>query len=364
MDLSDFEHYQGDLIEEEKDSNLSVSEKEKSSNNTSVSKIPADSEFANLKFSLPYNISKRTQCSKCGKCYLMYCPFCMLSLPLVNTPIVHLPISLDIVHHPKENKQKSTAVHACVLSQDSRFYEFPIFPEYNPSETLVLFPSPDAKSLSEIDLSCFRKVVFIDSTWQQTFAIRTHPIILSLTKIKLNNHKTLFWRYQNKSPEYLATIEAIYFFFKEYYTVLNKGSYTGECDDLLFFYAYQYEFIQKSFKEGKILPSKRWSDGYLRANRKSGKGRGKGKEKKRKIKEKTKEREDEGGKEGEGKDDGRDDDDEEGEEEEEEEEVEEEEKKKERGLEGERVLKGEGKGKGGVVDVKEKEDEGKEKESK
>jgi DTW domain-containing protein YfiP len=202
--------------------------------------IPEDSEFSNLKMSIPYTFLNRQKCPKCNKSSLMYCPKCRI--PLCIVPNVKLPILLDIVHHPKEKINKSTAIHACVLCpQQTTMWEFPNIPTFNPEETLVLFPSVEAKSLNEIDLKKFRRAVFIDCTWNQTHPIVTHPNIVNLTRIKIQNHRTLFWRYQNESPEFLATIEAIYFFFKEFYTVLNGGTYNSECDDILYFYAFQYE---------------------------------------------------------------------------------------------------------------------------
>jgi hypothetical protein len=41
----------------------------------------------------------------------------------------------------------------------------------------------------------------------------------------------------------LATIEAIYFFFKEF-----NANYQGEYDDLMYFYAHQYELIQNKYR--------------------------------------------------------------------------------------------------------------------
>ena len=42
-----------------------------------------------------------------------------------------LPISVDIVKHPKELDGKSTAVHAALLAPDNvRIYTYPVLPNY------------------------------------------------------------------------------------------------------------------------------------------------------------------------------------------------------------------------------------------
>ncbi len=42
---------------------------------------------------------------------------------------------------------------------------------------------------------------------------------------------------------------AIYYFVQEYQTKLAGGVYKGEFDDLLYFFSYTYELIQKTYKD-------------------------------------------------------------------------------------------------------------------
>jgi hypothetical protein len=57
----------------------------------------------------------------------------------------------------------------------------------------------------------------------------------------------------------LSTIEALYFFFRDYETTLNcEKSYDkyiengGKWDNLLYFYAFNFKVIQDCYKNGKL----------------------------------------------------------------------------------------------------------------
>jgi len=170
----------------------------------------------------------------------------------------------NVGHHPLELKSKSTAIHAKILSPETvNIYPSTGFPDYaaDPDGVLLLFPSKNAKSINDIDLSKCTRVVVIDCTWNQVNAIVKDPKLQGLQTVKLQAHKTTFWRYQFKSDEFLATIEAIYYLYRELWTATHEGSYRGELDDLLFFYAYFYKMIQKRYKDRKqVFPRK---EGYV-----------------------------------------------------------------------------------------------------
>ena len=68
--------------------------------------------------------------------------------------------------------------------------------------------------------------------------------------------KTLFWRYQKgKTEDHLATIEAVYFFCRQFHEALHGSGapgwprYDGRYDDLLYYYSYQYELVQRVYRE-------------------------------------------------------------------------------------------------------------------
>jgi hypothetical protein len=73
--------------------------------------------------------------------------------------------------------------------------------------------------------------------------------------VKIDGYRTCFWRTQRESEMHLATIEAIYYFYREFAIQHEarcaKESYQGEYDDLLFFYKFFYELISADHVELK-----------------------------------------------------------------------------------------------------------------
>eukprot|EP01133_Synstelium_polycarpum_P001129 gene1129-1291_t len=194
---------------------------------------------------------ERTKCPQCNKkrkyfCYDCYIPFGDPAL----APKIDLPIKCDILHYPTELLSKSTAIHSKVIAkEDVTIYEFPDVPDYNVEETVLLFPSNESEFVRESDLSGVKRVVFIDSQWNTANRILRDPRVSKLRCIKIDMKKTLFWRYQKHGDAFLATIEAIYYFFREYHLRVT-GNYAGEYDNLLYYYALFYNLIQHTYKEG------------------------------------------------------------------------------------------------------------------
>ncbi|EKE37003.1 DTW domain containing protein [Entamoeba nuttalli P19] len=205
----------------------------------------------------------RITCPLCHKKMKYYCYYCRRGL-IPELPQVNLPIKLDIIHHPTEKVAKSTALTACIVAKDdTQWIEFPNeIPQYDPNETILLFPSPDAKRLSDFDdLKKYKRMVCIESVWYKANAVLNHPNIKNLPKAIICAEETLFWRYQNISNTNLSTIEAIYYFYRDYYTCMN-GKYNGECDDLLYFFTHIYHRVQDFYNEH---PDKTFihKDGYI-----------------------------------------------------------------------------------------------------
>ncbi|GBM77247.1 hypothetical protein AVEN_71043-1 [Araneus ventricosus] len=70
----------------------------------------------------------------------------------------------------------------------------------------------------------------------------------------LQSYKSLFWRYyREKLDTHLSTIEAIYYFLVEYHRLLNpEVPYTGQYDNLLFFFKFMYFKIRTLYDPLKL----------------------------------------------------------------------------------------------------------------
>jgi len=214
---------------------------------------------SDLKFSHPLSgldNLPRKNCSKCNRTRKYYCYECLLPIyPEHHSTTVALPLQLYVYKHFNERNSKSTAIATAVFSPDAHVRTYPEQQlELDPATTLVVYPHPDAYTLDAVpELHKYKNVVVIEATWQQSKGIARDPTVAQYTKVRLNDHRSIFWRYQDKDESYLATIEAIYFFFVEYKNAMLKAQgsgevYNGEYDDLLFFYGHMYETIQRSYK--------------------------------------------------------------------------------------------------------------------
>ncbi|KAJ7311029.1 hypothetical protein JRQ81_006626 [Phrynocephalus forsythii] len=242
----------------------------------------------------------RSKCPKCHSSRMFYCYTCYIPVETVPTgeiPIVKLPLKIDIIKHPNETDGKSTAVHAKLLApEDVTIYTYPCIPDYEDTrhEIALIFPGANSFAVKDIpwslqkkrqghlshdkgeesptepafkaaklepdndssldaadghhrekSVSPLKKIVFIDSTWNQTKKIITDERLQGLLQIELKSRKTHFWRHQKGKPDtYLSTIEAIYYFLVDYHTELLKEKYEGQYDNLLFFFSFMYKLIK------------------------------------------------------------------------------------------------------------------------
>lgn len=200
-----------------------------------------------------------------------------------------LPLKIDIIKHPNETDGKSTAIHAKLLAPEYvNIYTYPCIPEYEEKdhEVALVFPGPKSVSVKDIsfhlqkriqnnvrcktddpdkpsikrkkteerdlnDSKCkdttLKKIIFIDSTWNQTNKIFTDERLQGLLQVELKTRKTCFWRHQKGKPDtFLSTIEAIYYFLVDYHTDILKEKYKGQYDNLLFFYSFMYQLIKNA----------------------------------------------------------------------------------------------------------------------
>ncbi|CAI2164830.1 18953_t:CDS:2 [Funneliformis geosporum] len=206
--------------------------------NIRLQRSPFD-EFKISSTSILDTLNARSLCPKCARSMKFFCYWCYQVVGCQRTPDdVSIYSNLDI---PK--------------------YE-------NPSRLLLLFPGPDSKTLNEISKDSFDKLLVVDGTWQQATSLTKFTQELkNIRKITIKPQKTLFWRYQNKSENHLATIEALYYFLKEYYEVYESDNddhrYDGRYDDLLWYYKYLYEFIQATYSKSQKPYTSRHRQGYI-----------------------------------------------------------------------------------------------------
>ncbi len=157
---------------------------------------------------------------------------------------------MDIYKHCNENVKKSTSCHAKIvcpeqvelitidprvdgcLSMLERKYP-------NPKRILLLYPDEKAKLVTDIDLDCYDKLIVVDGTWQQAKQMIRVFNKIEFQAVRIRNWKTKFWRHQQLGSEYLATIEAIYYFYKEL-------GFTH--DELLFYFQLTFDRIQLEYK--------------------------------------------------------------------------------------------------------------------
>ncbi|TKS69595.1 DTW domain-containing protein 1 [Collichthys lucidus] len=170
----------------------------------------------------------RLKCSKCGGSRMFFCYTCcsLVGVTPQDIPLIKLPVKIDIIKHPNETDGKSTAIHAKILApSDVNIYTYPCIPDYENE----------------------KRVVFIDSTWNQTNKISTDERLQDLLQVELKMRKTCFWRHQKGKPDtYLATIEAIYYFLKDFHEHCLAQEYNGEYDNILFFYSYLRSVVSKA----------------------------------------------------------------------------------------------------------------------
>lgn len=258
--------------------------------------IAAEDPLQNLRLASQEVLQKaqqsgRSKCLKCGGSRMFYCYTCYVpveNVPMEQMPLVKLPLKIDIIKHPNETDGKSTAIHAKLLAPEFvNIYTYPCIPEYEEEdhEVALIFPGPKSVSIKDISFhlqkriqnnvrgknddpdkpsskrkkteeqdlndkckeTTLKKIIFIDSTWNQTNKIFSDERLQGLLQVELKTRKTCFWRHQKGKPDtFLSTIEAIYYFLVDYHTDILEEKYKGQYDNLLFFYSFMYQLIKNA----------------------------------------------------------------------------------------------------------------------
>ena len=197
-------------------------------------------------------------CPQCGRSKKHYCPNCYISLiDKTLIPQLILPLHVSVLQHPKEKVERSSIISAKILAPNNvdiyRTTELPNI-HLDPKDTLFLYPTKDANSVKGVDKNLLKNIkhlLMIDSTWAQVQIFLKLPEVRKLTTVKITAEETTFWRYQDVDSTNLATVEALYLFFKEYDEVMSESEYDGKYDNLLYFYTYNYNIIQEVYMKEK-----------------------------------------------------------------------------------------------------------------
>ncbi|XP_062506717.1 tRNA-uridine aminocarboxypropyltransferase 1-like [Corticium candelabrum] len=239
----------------------------------------AATPFRRLKLAsfAPLISAERAVCPKCKSSRKYFCYTCFIPVGISESslPTVELPLQVDIIKHSLERVGKSTSSHARILSPHSvNIHIYPDIPSYSDTnKVLLLFPGPETPSLDSLlpgkttehkqcstgvssakrqrlQRPLCERLIVVDSTWSQAKRITADDRLHDIPRVQLKQAETFFWRKQSKPSHYLATIEAIYYFFKQLHELQEERSYDGQYDNLLYFFAFQYLLI-KNKKETK-----------------------------------------------------------------------------------------------------------------
>ncbi|KAJ1672939.1 hypothetical protein EV182_006192, partial [Spiromyces aspiralis] len=185
-------------------------------------------------------------------------------------PHITLPFHLYILKHKQELDSKSTAIHAKMVTPDSvTICQHPsgMISSLDPARTILLYSALDAVCIDQIDPASFDQAIVVDSTWSQARSITFHDQnIRKFRTVTIRPRISHFWRFQNTDRSYMATIEAIYFLYRDFITnrlqleeqngekmpdqasdssnttttttaiAAGNDGYDGRYDDLMFYY--------------------------------------------------------------------------------------------------------------------------------
>ncbi|XP_073474760.1 tRNA-uridine aminocarboxypropyltransferase 1 isoform X3 [Aquarana catesbeiana] len=186
----------------------------------------------------------RSKCPKCNSSRMFYCYTCYV--PVESVPTAEIPSVKTILVFPSPNSVSLRESLKYLTGQSSPKEDCEPTLKRSKLENQATDTGKDAVTESE-NIDCLKKVVFIDSTWNQTNKIISDERLQGLVAVEMTERKTCFWRHQKGTPDtYLSTIEAIYYFMVDYHIQILEKDYHGEYDNLLFFYSFMYKLIKNA----------------------------------------------------------------------------------------------------------------------
>jgi DTW domain-containing protein YfiP len=104
----------------------------------------------------------------------------------------------------------------------------------------------ESVNVRDLPIDSYDTLAVIDGTWKQAKSMARRMKDKGFRHVRIDSYETMFWRYQSLNRTYLATIEAIYYFFKEY-AIAQDQQYDGRYDNLLFYFKLKWQIIQKHY---------------------------------------------------------------------------------------------------------------------
>ena len=106
-------------------------------------------------------LGRKHPCNKCGAKKKYYCEKCTeLVGDLSVIPSVRLPIEIAVIRDERENKAKSTATHAALVSPEINIFTYPHLPldlvgedDASAEQNVLLFPSDTSIEVEALDWS-------------------------------------------------------------------------------------------------------------------------------------------------------------------------------------------------------------------
>ncbi|CAM9253899.1 unnamed protein product [Sphacelaria rigidula] len=173
-----------------------------------------------------------------------------------------------IVTH--QERRRSSGIHVAVVAPQSvRVVPFgnsdDDLPQYNPGSDLVVFPSKDSAcwdELSKEELAAARRIILVDSRWENTSAVVNHPKLKGLRHVRIRAPPpcSRFWRWHISGEGHICTAEATYFALKEFEAVAGVSTEGGRLEDVIFLFALMHSRIKEAYakepaKAGQAEPS-------------------------------------------------------------------------------------------------------------
>ncbi|XP_054989887.1 tRNA-uridine aminocarboxypropyltransferase 1 isoform X2 [Sorex araneus] len=192
--------------------------------------------------------SGRSKCRKCGGSRMFYCYTCYV--PVENVPMEQMPLVKVALVFPGP---KSVSIKDISFHLQKRIQNNVRGKNDDPDRPSIKRRKNEEQDFndSKCKSAILKRIIFIDSTWNQTNKIFTDERLQGLLQVELKTRKTCFWRHQKGKPDtFLSTIEAIYYFLVDYHTDVLKENYKGQYDNLLFFYSFMYQLIKNAKGSG------------------------------------------------------------------------------------------------------------------